>query len=151
MLHSVLADLCVFRRTWCCSWTWESSAGSWCTDGAQDLHRHYHCILGHRGLWTGDRFTGSKNGTLELGFQRTECSTGMPWQPFWCEWERRADLPTYSSLYSSSTWVSTTKRCLSERKYGCTEVPYSTSDHSFSLPGNKHRCHMSILTSTENL
>lgn len=44
------------------------------------------------------------------------------------------DLPTYSSLNSSSG-DSGAERVLSLREeYGCTEVPYSTSDHSFSLP-----------------
>ena len=46
-------------------------------------------------------------------------------------------LPLYSSVNSSSVVVSmSVERGLSLRRdeYGCTEVPYSTRDHSFSLP-----------------
>lgn len=37
--------------TWCCSWTWGSSAGSWCSDGGPVLHSP-HYTQGHRVLWS---------------------------------------------------------------------------------------------------
>lgn len=45
-------------------------------------------------------------------------------------------LPLYSSVYSSLVWaiISAEWGFSLRRMYGCTEVPYSTSDHSFSLP-----------------
>lgn len=36
--------------TWCCFWTWGNSGGSWCSDGAQDLHSHARCTLDRRVL-----------------------------------------------------------------------------------------------------
>lgn len=38
--------------TWCCSWTWGSSGGSWCSGGVQGLHSRSHCTQDHRGLGT---------------------------------------------------------------------------------------------------
>lgn len=45
-------------------------------------------------------------------------------------------IPLYSSVNSSLVCVIiSAERVFSLRRmYGCTEVPYSTSDHSFSLP-----------------
>lgn len=45
-------------------------------------------------------------------------------------------VPLYSSVNSSLVWVivSVERGFSPRRMYGCTEVPYNTSDHSFSLP-----------------
>lgn len=45
-------------------------------------------------------------------------------------------LPLYSSVNSSlvCAMISAERGFSLRRIYGCTEVPYSTSDHSFSLP-----------------
>lgn len=36
--------------TWCCSWTWGSNGGSWCSGGVPALHSRARCTLGRRGL-----------------------------------------------------------------------------------------------------
>lgn len=65
--HNVLIDIKLILLTWCCSWTWGSSGGSWCSYGVQDLHSRSRCIQSHRGLQENTRYQQRKK-TMNVRF-----------------------------------------------------------------------------------